>query len=329
MKKIICIFLKLLISGVISILILSVFCFFYSYSGIHIVNDTFATDYKWQSNQFKSNMTEGFAWIKLDKYGFNNINSHIDDIDILLMGSSHMEAVQIKQEENLSELLNKMLDYNVYNIGMSGHQIYNIANNFKYAINYYHPNKYIIIETDNIDLNCSTMQKVIDYKFERIPSYDTGFLFYAQKIPAVKNIYKQLQDWIIVGKHSANKINEAVNNENSYEMILKKFLKIISSESKAAGVKTIIFYHPVEMLNKDGDVSYAVDTDKLEIFEKTCEKLGIYFVNMTDSFYDLYVNEHKLAHGFNNTHIGTGHLNSDGHRVIANEIIKLIGRLEV
>ena len=99
MKKIICIFLKLLISGVISILILSVFCFFYSYSGIHIVNDTFATDYKWQSNQFKSNMTEGFAWIKLDKYGFNNVNSHIDDIDILLMGSSHMEAVQIKQEE--------------------------------------------------------------------------------------------------------------------------------------------------------------------------------------------------------------------------------------
>jgi hypothetical protein len=43
-------------------------------------------------------MTEGFSWLKMDDSGFNNVA--FDDVgseqpDILLMGSSHMEAVQV------------------------------------------------------------------------------------------------------------------------------------------------------------------------------------------------------------------------------------------
>lgn len=68
-----------------------------------------------------SNMKEGFSWIKTDANGYNNA-SIPENVDILLMGSSHMEAVQVSQSENTAALLNTMLPgMKTYNTGISGH----------------------------------------------------------------------------------------------------------------------------------------------------------------------------------------------------------------
>jgi hypothetical protein len=90
--------IQLLLAGAVSLAILSIFTLLYNFSGIHIENPSGATDYKWQSGQRKATMTEGFSWLKMDDSGFNNVA--FDDVgseqpDILLMGSSHMEAVQV------------------------------------------------------------------------------------------------------------------------------------------------------------------------------------------------------------------------------------------
>ena len=83
-------------AGAISLVLLSIFSIIYGLSGIHISNSSGATDYKWEPYQFKSTMIEGFACMKLDEYGFNNPNcSFITPVDVLIMGSSHMEAVNI------------------------------------------------------------------------------------------------------------------------------------------------------------------------------------------------------------------------------------------
>lgn len=268
-------------------------------------------------------MTEGFAWMKFDKNGFNNVDSSIDNIDILLMGSSHMEAVQIKQSNNLSEILNSETNYKVYNIGMSGHQIYNIVNNYDEAINFYKPSKYVIIETDRIDLDYKNMVDVINGDFKRIPSYDSGLLYYAQKIPAFKNMFKQVQDWIMLDKKGSSVLT---NENNNYKETLYTFLSIVSNSSK--NVKPIIFFHPFEELQKNGDINYIVDSEKLQLFKEVCNELGIVFIDMSSDFRKLYLSENKLAHGFSNTHVGSGHLNSYGHRVIADTIKEKITELE-
>lgn len=313
-------FFKFCLSLVVSIVVLSLFCIIYSYSGVHIFNNTGATDYTWQAFQYKGNMTEGFAWMNFDKYGFNNLNSSISDIDVLLMGSSHMEAVQIKQKNNLGEILNNETNYSVYNIGMSGHQIYNIVNNYQSAIDFYSPSKYVLIETDRVDLDYNLMLKVIDGNFDKIPSYDSGLVFYVQKIPAVKTIYKQIQDWISLDTNSIDEVTPIINEHDNYQQTLYNFLNIIASFSKNKKVVPIIFYHPSEKLLKNGDVYYDVNVEKLNIFKIVCDDLGIVFINMSTSFEKFYKSEYKLAHGFSNTHVGSGHLNNYGHRLIADKI---------
>ena len=87
--------IKIIIAAIISILIPSLFSLQYSYTGVHIDNDTGASDYKWLPGKLKSNMTEGFTWLRMDE-GFNNsYKSKADHGELLLMGSSHMEVFHI------------------------------------------------------------------------------------------------------------------------------------------------------------------------------------------------------------------------------------------
>ena len=145
---------KTLAAGVIALVLLSLFSLVYGFSGIHVSNTSGATDYKWEPYQYKSTMTEGFAWIKLDEHGFNNPKgSYIAPVDVLIMGSSHMEAVNIPEEFNAANRLRQLLPgTTVYNIGTSGHTIYQCAKNISAAVSEYSP-YYVVIETDWVELN--------------------------------------------------------------------------------------------------------------------------------------------------------------------------------
>lgn len=156
-------FIKVGISGILAIVLLSLFTLFYNNSGVHIRNPSGATDYTWEPNQEKANMTEGFAWFRMDENGFNNtVKNTKEGIDILLMGSSQMEALVVNPEENTGYLLNCLLpNLYTYNIGISGHVIYNCVNNMEHAVSVYQPEKYVILETNSVELSIENMKKVI------------------------------------------------------------------------------------------------------------------------------------------------------------------------
>lgn len=97
---------KLGASGIVSLVLLSAFCVVFSFSGVHVANPSGATDYKWQSRQWKSTMTEGFSWMKMDGRGFNNPDGvSAENPECLIMGSSHMEAVNVSSSENVAAQL--------------------------------------------------------------------------------------------------------------------------------------------------------------------------------------------------------------------------------
>lgn len=326
-------FLKVLAAGIISLAVLSVISFFYSHTGIHITNTTKATDYTWLPNQRKNNMKEGFAFIQMDENGFNNIEPYNDKIDILLMGSSHMEACQVRQNENCSSILNNLLpEYYTYNIGISGHTIYRITDNIKNALNKYKPQKYVLIETSTIELDSFEMKKVLSGESSGIKSYDSGILFYLQKIPSFKPLYNQLEIWLTTkaksGTPSDSPSVEKIIIDDEYRKILFDFLSIISSESKVNGVTPVIFYSPSESLSKDGSIAFQTNSEFLEVYKETCESLDIIFIDMSETFAEMYNEEKTLAHGFLNTAVGVGHLNKYGHRVIAETIAEEICKEE-
>jgi len=312
---------KIISAGVVAFLVLNLFCFFYGYSGIHIENNTGATDYTWLSHMLRTNMEEGFSAFHFDEYGFNNIVSDDHNSDILLIGSSHMEAIQVQPFENTGALLNQMLpDFKTYNIGISGHNIYTSVKNLKTAVSYYRPSQYVILETNQVTLDDEKIDEVIEGKYPKIPSYSKG-LFYQSQIyfPVIKTIYKKVSDWknaALVEEKSSNSIESAID--------LNKFL---NKASKDAGrSQLIIMYHPALNLNDDGTIT--VEDEGVEKFQETCQENGIIFVDMTGDFENLYYTEHKLPYGFINTGVGIGHLNKYGHEVIAERLSKTIQELE-
>lgn len=167
---------KVIIAGILALILLSVFSYVYSFSGLHVYNESGATDCKWMPHQYKSNMTERFSWLRMDANGFNNVSAHMENgIDILLMGSSHMEAVNIDPNENTGYLLKEMLpDKVTYNIGISGHTIYTCVQNLRDALNEYDPSDYVIIETNTIYMDEESVNAVISDTYPEIPSYDSG-----------------------------------------------------------------------------------------------------------------------------------------------------------
>lgn len=318
---------KILLAVFLAGTVLSLFCVWYLDTGVHIYNKSGATDYKWKSNQMKSTMIEGFAWLKMDEQGFNNSFPIKGDIDILLMGSSHMEAVNVASDKNTGYIMNELLpEYYTYNIGISGHTIYSCANNIHAAVSEYEPDEFVVIETDRIDLNIEDMQNVVSKNYPHIKSYDSGLVFFIQQyFPLAKNIYKQLVDWwsadtSIINYYENSK--KKVSQSKDYEMCLDQFLEFIRSE--AGTCKVIIVYQSPTELKSDGSLKIHDESENLTLFSQMCEKNDIIFVDTISAFESLYKEKHILAHGFTNTAVGSGHLNEYGHKLVAEVVAKTI-----
>ena len=335
--------IKILVAGFMALLILSLIDIGYFYTGIHLDNEQGTTDYIWQSGQLKTCMTEGFAWFRMDDAGYNNSNENYnramqDGVDILLMGSSHMESIEVPQNKNVAAILNDRLpEKRTYNLGISGHDIYRVVDNVDHAINKYHPKEYLLIETSTVELVMEEMQAVIDGSAQKIPSYDSGLIYYMQKIPAIKWIYKGIDDWknqsrisdavdirIDSAQDMAGSQTIEISTDFDYSGTLSEFLKIISDTCKDNGCTPIIFYHPTAVISEEGSISFPTDDDSLKTFTEACEKNGIVFLDMTESFYENYNENYTLPHGFINSYVGSGHLNTTGHELIACQLIEYI-----
>ena len=323
---------KFFLAGIVALGLLELFVLMYSFSGVHITNESHASDYVWEPNQIKRTLEEGFAFVQMDGLGYNNV-SVLESIDYLVMGSSNVEAVNVGTNDNFVALLNdEYKDINFYNIGISGHQIYNCVNNLAAATTTFEPKQGIILVTDSIELDMKSMKKVVSGNWERIPSYDSGALFYIQKnVPVIKTLYKKVLDWKDAEeiKDDSDSDTTMVNSysalnfsSDEYVVALQQFISF--AKEHAGGIELIIVYQPSTHIDNKGFLTESDNQQALGLFKITCENNNIEFVDMTEDFKALYENEHILAHGFTNTAVGEGHLNRYGHATIAARISEVV-----
>lgn len=317
---------KIVIAGIISIIVLSLFVHVYCDSGVHIHSKTGETDWHYESYQNAVNYEEGFGQLRMDEKGYNNeVVFPSEATDVLLMGSSHMEAANVNGNENTAFVLNHSVSENVYNIGISGHTIYHIASNFLHAVSEYNPTT-IIIETDTIALNVDNMIKVKEDAFPNIKVYDSGVLYNVQKyLPAVKYLFNKVDLWKNAD-HTAIVTTTVDCSAQAYTDQLNAFLMKIRADADDRDV--IIFYHPKTKIDREGNYIDSTDPVARTAFISACEENNITFLDMTDYFETLYNEQHILAHGFANTAVGYGHLNKYGHALIAQELAKVIQGVE-
>lgn len=331
MKNIILYLIRMMSAIVLSILLLNIITFFYRYTGVHITNHSHSTDFKWESYQYCMNMKEGYAWIRMDEKGFNNsFPRKKDKVDYLLMGSSHMEAIQMSSEENAGHLLNILLynDY-FYNIGISGHTIYRCVNNIDSANKQFSPSKGIIIEISETNLDDKMLSSVIKKKLKPIKSFDTGFIYYVQKyVQFIKFLLNQIADWRKMDSKVFTYDDYSNSKDTSYSNLHDEKINMFLALAKASlkpEQRLVFVYKPNTKIDENGKYISTKKDPSTELFKKACLRNGIDFIDLSDAFENLYNSKHILAHGFINSAVGVGHLNKYGHKVFAEEVAKVIG----
>ena len=105
-------------------------------------------------------------------------------------------------------------------------------------------------------------------------------------------------------------------------------LNNLSQTAKDNDVQLIVLYQSNVHIDAETGAAVTTNRESIQIFATYCERSGIEFVDMSERFSKEYNQNHILPHGFANTSVGQGHLNEHGHRMIADELFKIIGGKE-
>ncbi|MDR2490917.1 MAG: hypothetical protein LBD20_05890 [Spirochaetaceae bacterium] len=319
---------KIFLAGCTAFLAINIFCVFYYNIPVHITTKTGVTDYFFEPHAYYSKLTEGFGYGTMNNEGFNNVSDYnAQQIDILLAGSSHMEGMNVPQQMTVVSILNNLFNGSkyVYNIGTSGHDFPHILNNLETAVHYYKPSEYVIIEVGSLQFDMQLLKESIHGELKHLPSYDSTVMFFLQKIPYLRLLYSQYKGF--TGKKSDEdrlQQSNSVYTSETYSIILDKVMEKLKRISSEQDIKIIILYHPHLKLNNDGSVYEDTIYEYEKLFSDKCYNNGILFINMSNIFVNAYNTNHILPHGFLNTSAGSGHLNKNGHRLIADELYRQI-----
>ena len=323
---------KVVGAGLLALALLCLFCWFYYNVPVHYTNESGATEYKWEARRFYSKGTEGFALGRTNNDGFNNLLDYTpgEDIDILLMGSSHMEGFNVAQDENAAALLNGLyggVRY-VYNIGTAGHTMLYCVKHLDRALSLYAPRDWVLIETMSLDFAPEDMETVVEGTYPDIPSHTGGLLTLLQKMPVLRLYYtKYVKRSELFSGMADGQYEEGAAFSGTYAESLERLLDKLARESEAHGVRAMVVFSPPLLIDADGGAYTETDAEKLALFSSLCEEKGIDFLDLTQAYLAAY-EQYILPFGYSNTAPSVGHLNRHGHRIFAEAVAACIAERE-
>ena len=332
MKKVAAWIMKAIAGGVAALLALNAFCMLYYNVPVHYTNPDGSTEYKWESSSFYSKGTEGFAWGVTNNDGFNNLKDYTpgEKIDILLMGSSHMEGFNVAQDENAAAVLNELFagEKYTYNIGTAGHTLLYCIKHLDAALDTYAPAGYVVIEAASVDFAAEDMEAVVNGTFADIPSHTGALITLLQKLPFLRLFYtKMFKDADAAAAEPAPALPQQSTGRD-YRAELGPLLDMVAGSCREHGVQPVIVYDTDIRVDAQGRAYTTADEDRITDFAAVCDEKGIAFVDTRDSFIENYNSTYELPCGFSNTSPGAGHINRVGHRLFALDVYGAITGLE-
>lgn len=327
--------LHVFVAGFTAIIILSfVFCF-YSLLPIHLANTKGNTDYIWPANSFWFIASEGIAFGRFDGNGFNNIQV-IDDPDVLILGSSHMEAVNLMQSQTATTVFNRLQSvFKAYNQGISGHDLYKTAQYLPRTLEIMgKAPSYVVIETSSVVLEENAVFNVLNHSVQYSESNTNGLLAFLQKSPFLRCIYHSLVGGLLnrlvpelnkndYAETKAKDFDDDHINLNSYDLFFRYLQDVVSQYD----TKLIIVYHPTGFFSKEGTLQYEED-EFADLFAEYAAIHDVSFINLKEDFLSMFYSEHHVAHGFSTGKLEYGHLNKFGHYAFAIALVREIQFLE-
>lgn len=320
---------KVLIAGVIAFIVLTLFCMVYDNIPVHYATADGVTDYHWQPDSLYCHCTEGFSWGRTNNEGYMNAFDYMEDtlVDVLIMGSSHMEAGQVPMELSAAgQLCGYLPDKIVYNIGMSGHNLLVCVQNLSAAVQKYAPSKCVVIEVMYLQSSNEDISKALSGEYPELPSHTDGIIGLLQRNQFLRNIYHQLKGFMGKADDSddVSPADVSAATDNNDPALLSSLLSRMADTAASSGARLIIAYHPSTTLEKDGTITFSTTEAEENTFSELCAENGVYFLDMRDRFQREYDENHILPYGFSNTSVGSGHLNRYGHEMMAEELYAMM-----
>ncbi|MCR5421027.1 MAG: hypothetical protein K6E98_08480 [Lachnospiraceae bacterium] len=283
---------------------------------------------------------EGYCIANIDENGYVNRDLKRASDYYIVTGASHTEGLFIPLKNRYSDILNSMLtdkdELKVYNIGRSGNFFSIVLQHLDGIIGEFPDAKAIIIETDSLAYDTKALydsQIQVGYDpsenaKDMLAGLSTGGLYkikIKQALPLIRELHKQYLTYQEANseKTSSDILDPdfwAAEYSGDFENALDSLMSFIRSKTDK---QVIILYHPAIELDKEGNMNLL--TNHAEVYyKKICPKYDIDFIDMSEVFIKAYEEDYIIPYGFNNTTPGSGHINAAAHRMMAEELYKVI-----
>lgn len=337
MKKYIRQAVQWIFAGIIAVVVCNCLLLFYHRPAGWIERKNSATGAIWRPGSTLLMGTEGRGTYTVDKDGYLNADLPKQDKYVLVLGASYTQGKEVQSGERYTDLLNKKLAESpeklaVYNCSQDAKFLPGIINDF-YAVTQEFPDAAtIVIETGNTDFSSKELQAACNqhgFDKNQIGSVIMSNMSLVQKAKLL--IKESLPLYTILKSQmtamaarndagSATTTDSGAKVDTEQEQSLREALALIRSQFDG---KLIIMYHPMVSLAKTGEL-VITEQKTTEMFAKVCAENNISFVDMSEAFLAAYKEDYSVPYGFHNTTMATGHLSADGHRVIAEELYKVL-----
>lgn len=337
MKKTIgCIF-KVVLSGIVALCILSAFSLIYYNSPPTIPQPELITKNRFVPNRVWSTMGEGFGYGITDNLGYNNVYyKNCTEPDVVVVGSSHIEAANVPADANCVTVMNKLFaedgikdnDLKCLNIGRSGSFFDQSASYFEAVAEHFDTAKYIIVETKSLgwtteQLDGMLNQKYLDHMKDRSL---IGEITVA--VPYLRLFIKQAGELFPLKPVEEPLPLSTDQDADEYASKMNAVIQMMATQARENGKHLIILHHNTFSYEELQNAKSDDDPEQMKVLEESCRNNDVILVDVTDEFVSHYKETHQVAYGFVNSEIGEGHLNKIGHSIIANELYEAINILE-
>ena len=312
-------------------LVVNFACCFYSNSANAITNPDRYTEHKFKTKNHIFYGKEGYGITATDKNGFyNDGNVPPERANVLCIGSSQTEALQVHSNHRYVSQLNHLNSvYNAYSLGVSGQFLDKALFRLPYIPKSFPRCKLIINETPSLPTmpEWNEIIRLLEANDAPIESQDwkDGNLLY--------RLYRSLPYAVLI-RSNVLKIRDAqrkAKTDNNDSMTMAQYKQKANHamqllRERLGDMPLIIMYLPRVHLEKSGHITISNDDECQKILKEACEANHILYVydQLSATFIENYETHRILPYGFLNSHIGQGHLNAEGHRMIAETLHKIL-----
>lgn len=311
-------YIAMLASLFAALFIINALCYFYYRPPQNITNKKGYTSTRLKTGNFLVTGTEGYGVLTIDKNGFNNDGVvKPENAQIVCIGSSQTEAAGVNTSENYVSQLNQICPgFKAYNLGISGQFLANSFYRLPSIKDNYRSCRVIIEETPVLPTveKWKEIADILENGRLPITNYDWKDANVGMRIvrsmPYIRLLFKNLQD---LRKNNTKPV-EAGFDVAAYRFQVDRAFHALNERIDKQSLVIVLITFP--NLQKNGKMSYIEDI-QTETVRKACEKNNVIFIDTAPYFLKEYEKRRVLPNGFANSHIGKGHLNAEGYKILA------------